>query len=152
MTRWWLVIHVLGAVIFLGNIVVTFFWKLMADRTRDPKVLAFSQQLVARTDKVFTALGATLLAASGYAYAGHMKISVMHTSWLLWSQIFFYASAVIWAAILVPIQIKQSRMAKEFAVSGEISDEYWRLTRRWNLAGAVATVLPAIALALMVLK
>lgn len=152
MIRWWLVVHVLGAVIFLGNIIVTFFWKLMADRSRDPKVLAFSQQLVARTDRVFTALGATLLATSGYAYAGTMKLDVVQTPWLLWAQICFYGSAVIWALILVPIQIKQSRMAKEFAVSGVVPDDYWRLARRWNAFGTVATILPTISLVLMVLK
>lgn len=31
--------HVLGSVIFLGNIIVTFFWKLMANRTKDPVYL-----------------------------------------------------------------------------------------------------------------
>jgi uncharacterized membrane protein len=33
-------VHLFGVVIFLGNIIVTAFWKVMADRTRDPRNIA----------------------------------------------------------------------------------------------------------------
>jgi len=152
MIRWWLVIHVLGSVVFLGNIIVTFFWKLMADRSRDQKVLAFSQRLVTKTDRVFTAFGAGLLAMSGYAYAGKLQLDLINTPWLFWAQICFYASALIWALLLLPIQHKQSKMAQAFENGGPIPDEYWRLARRWNALGTVATVLPALSLVMMVIK
>jgi uncharacterized membrane protein len=34
-------LHIFGAIIFAGNIVVTALWKAMADLTRDPKIVAF---------------------------------------------------------------------------------------------------------------
>ena len=35
-------IHILGVILLLGNIIVTAWWKIMADRTRDPRVIAFA--------------------------------------------------------------------------------------------------------------
>ncbi len=56
-TLWLKTLHIVGAVLFLGNIVVTGWWKVMADRTRDPRVIAFAQRQVTLTDWVFTGGG-----------------------------------------------------------------------------------------------
>ena len=53
----WLVVHLLGVVLFLGNILVTAMWKLLADRTRAPGVVAYAQRVVTITDFAFTAPG-----------------------------------------------------------------------------------------------
>ena len=34
--RWHLLLHILGAVIFVGNIVVTAAWMALAERTKEP--------------------------------------------------------------------------------------------------------------------
>jgi uncharacterized membrane protein len=39
-------LHVLGVVVFLGNIIVTGVWKALADRTRSAPIVAYSQRLV----------------------------------------------------------------------------------------------------------
>ena len=39
-------IHLLGVVIFLRNITVTGWWKFMADRTGDSKIISFAQRQV----------------------------------------------------------------------------------------------------------
>ena len=62
-------LHLVGVVIFLGNIIVTAWWKVMADRTRDPKIIAFAQRQVTLTDWVFTFGGVTLVAIGGYGNA-----------------------------------------------------------------------------------
>jgi uncharacterized membrane protein len=33
------VIHLFGVIVFLGNIIVTGVWKVMADRTGDPRTM-----------------------------------------------------------------------------------------------------------------
>ena len=48
------VVHLFGVVLFLGNIIVTALWKVMADRTGDPRVIAYAQRLVILTDFIFT--------------------------------------------------------------------------------------------------
>ncbi len=54
-------LHVFGAVMFVGNIAVTGWWKFMADRTLDPKIIGFAQRQVTLTDYVFTAAGIALM-------------------------------------------------------------------------------------------
>ena len=49
-------LHVTGVVVFLGNIIVTAWWKMAADRTRDVATIAYAQRQVAATDFIFTPL------------------------------------------------------------------------------------------------
>ena len=63
------IVHMLGVVLFLGNIIVTGFWKAIADRTGNPAVIAFAQRLVTLTDWIFTAGGVALVLAGGFGMA-----------------------------------------------------------------------------------
>ena len=49
-------LHLLGVILFLGNILVTAWWKIAADRTRNPAVIAHAQRQVIVTDGLFTSL------------------------------------------------------------------------------------------------
>ena len=40
------VVHLFGVVVFLGNIIVTALWKVMADRTAEARIIAYAQDLV----------------------------------------------------------------------------------------------------------
>jgi uncharacterized membrane protein len=60
------VVHLAGVVIFLGNIIVTGIWKVMADRTGDPRIIAYAQRLVTITDWIFTAGGVVLILLGAY--------------------------------------------------------------------------------------
>ena len=44
--RWHTFLHIAGAVVFLGNIIVTGAWMLMAERTRIGRVIHFSAKAV----------------------------------------------------------------------------------------------------------
>ena len=37
------VVHLFGVVIFLGNIIVIALWKVMADRTDNPRIIAYAR-------------------------------------------------------------------------------------------------------------
>ena len=123
------VIHLLGVVLFLGNIIVTALWKILADCTREPAVVAFAQWLVTLTDWIFTAGGAALIVIGGYGMAGIGGLDLRQT-WLVWGQSLFVISGLIWVAVLIPTQIAQARQARAFAAGGPIPDSYWRLGRR----------------------
>ena len=69
-------------------------------------------------------------------------MDVFHIHWLSWSLWLLSATGLIWVAILIPIQMRQARMAQEFAVSGAIPTEYWRLGRLWAIWGFILTLLP----------
>ena len=136
----------------MGNIVVTALWKSLADRTGDPKIVAYAQRLVTVTDIVFTGLGAFVVLATGMFMIGAFGEEPFRLAWLGLGLALFLASALLWAAVLVPIQVRQARLAKGFAQGGTIPPEFWRLGRLWNAVGAVATILPLVNVFLMVLK
>jgi uncharacterized membrane protein len=147
----WLALHVLGVVLFLGNIIVTAVWKVLADRTGRPDVVAYAQRLVLVTDVAFTATGAALIAISGTMMARDFG-GVGSAGWLTWGWWLFVASGIIWLTVLIPIQIAQSRLARRFAGAGPIPRGYWRLATAWSVFGAIATVLPLINVYLMTVK
>lgn len=149
---WLKSLHLLGVVMFLGNIIVTGWWKFMADRTGNPLIIAFAQRQVTLTDWVFTAGGVVLVLAGGLGNALLHQMDYLHTYWLTWGLGLFIASGIIWVAILLPIQIAQARMAKQFAHGGEIPARYWQLGRMWNVFGTLATLLPLMNLYWMVFK
>ena len=149
---WLKAAHVFGVVLFLGNIIVTGWWKAMADRHGDPMVIAFAQRQVTLTDFVFTAGGIVILLASGIANAEIHGMDYLSIPWMAWSFWLFVASGVIWAAVLIPVQVAQARLAQMFARGEAIPARYWQLNRMWMVFGLAATVLPTAALVFMVVK
>ena len=145
------VIHLLGVVIFLGNIIVTAVWKMLADKTKSPSVVAYAQKLVTITDFVFTAVGVFLILVTGRIMASRFG-EISDVLWLSWGWWLFIASGVIWVLILIPIQIKQAKLAKDFADKQDIPDSYWILSKYWAVFGMLATVLPLANLYFMVIK
>ena len=146
------VMHLLGVVLFLGNIIVTALWKSLADRTAEPRVIAYAQRLVTLTDWLFTAGGVTFLVIGAYGMIAVGHLDALHTPWLLWGQGLLAGSGVIWLAALLPIQTAQARLARGFAAGGPIPPRYWQLNRLWMVFGILATLLPLGNLYVMIFK
>jgi uncharacterized membrane protein len=145
-------VHILGVVLFLGNIIITGWWKVMADRTKNKQIIAFAQRQVTLTDYVFTLGGVVLVLATGIGNAILHELNYLSIKWLAWGYWLFIASGVIWVAILLPIQIKQARMAKQFSEQKPIPEQYWKLGNLWIIFGILATLLPLANLYWMVFK
>ncbi len=144
-------IHLLGVVLFVGNILISAFWKVLADRTGDLEVIRFATRAVNLTDIYFTVGGVVLLLGAGHALAPEYG-GIAANNWILWSYILLIGSGVIWALILLPVQISQARLLERLGSLDTIPDRYWRLATVWTVAGTVASVLPLIAIYLMVVK
>ncbi len=145
-------LHVIGVILFVGNLLVTALVKTLADRTREPAVVAFAQRLVAVTDVAFTGCGAALVALTGILMIVPYEVEFWKLGWLMSGIGLFLVSGLVWVFLLLPLQLKQSRLARQFVRSGEIPAEYWRLGRLWMAYGTIATILPLINVFLMVLK
>jgi uncharacterized membrane protein len=145
------VIHLLGVVFFLGNIIVTGVWKVLADRTGEPRVIGFAQHLVTLTDWIFTAGGVLLILVGAYGMAFTAGLD-LRQSWLVWGQALFAASGLIWILVLIPTQIVQARQARAFLSGGTVPESYWRHGRRWYVWGTIATLIPLANLYVMVFK
>ncbi len=143
-------LHVTGVAMLMGNITVTAIWKFFADRDGRPEVLGFAQKLVTYTDWSMTFWGVVLIMGGGYFMAVSADLP-LDQGWLLWSQLLFFLSGFIWLLVIVPIQVKQGRMAKAFSAE-DVGDEYRALSSRWLVWGLISTV-PLIAVTwLMIAK
>jgi uncharacterized membrane protein len=148
---WLKSLHLLGVVFFLGNIIITGWWKNMADRTKNGKIIAFAQHQVTVTDYIFTAGGAAILFIAGTVnvFIHGLQYS---SKWLSMGSLMFTISGVIWVVILIPIQIKQAKMAMVFSETNVIPPEYWKLCMNWNIWGVIATLLPIVNIYWMTFK
>jgi uncharacterized membrane protein len=147
-----LFVHYTGVILLVGNITVTAVWKVFANRTGDARIIAFGQRLVTGTDFGLTIPGIALTMAGGYGVAILMGYPLFEDLWLIASQTLFVLAGLIWLGILVPIQVKQARIARTFENGGEVSDEYRALSRRWITWGLISTVPMVAVLWLMVAK
>ncbi|MEM6266240.1 MAG: DUF2269 family protein [Pseudomonadota bacterium] len=145
-------LHYLGIILLAGNITVTAIWKVFADRNGDWRLVAFGQRMVTGTDFGLTIPGIVLTMVGGYGSIWVMGYSLFEPPWLLWSQIMFVVAGAIWLFILVPIQIKQARIANGFTEQNGVTNEYKRLSRLWIMWGLVSTIPLVIVLWLMIAK
>jgi uncharacterized membrane protein len=145
-------IHVLGAILFLGNVITAAFWKVRADYGRDFRVLHQAAKNVLLADYVFTGPGIVILAVFGHLAAHKLGYPIWTTGWLALSYILFIISAVIWLAVLIPAQIKMVRYSKVAMETGEMPAENKRWTMLWNGFGILNTVIPFVIVYLMVVK
>ena len=140
--EWHKALHILGAVIFLGNIIVTGVWMLRAERTRDPSVLRFAAEAVNWADVLFTGPGVILVLWNGLTLAEQLG-GIYRTSWITVALGLFLLSGIVWVVFLLPYQHELIHR------SGE---PFFRVLHKWYVWGTVATILPLISLALMVVK
>lgn len=144
------VLHVLSACLFLGNVIVSGTWAFLAERTRNFEVISFSNRLVLITDGLFTLTGALLVVYTGslmsHRYDGAPAAA---QAWISWSYMLFGASGLIWALVLVPIQLRQRLLLKR---DRAVTAEYVKLSRVWQISGAIATIVPLPIVYLMIVK
>ena len=145
-------LHVIGVIILIGNVTVTSFWKLFADRTGDPHIIAHAQRLVVLTDWVFTLGGVVLICVGGYGAVLSVGVNPFGASWLVWPQILFVVSGAIWVVVLIPVQARQARQVRRFTEGGGIPEAYRRDGRRWLVWGIIATVPLVAAVYVMMVK
>jgi uncharacterized membrane protein len=143
-------LHTLGVVLFLGNIIVTAFWKVMADRTRDLAVIRFAVRATNWTDVFFTFGGVVLLAVAGRALAA--QSGILELPWLRLAYGLFAATGLLWLGVLIPLQRAQAKLLAPLPRDAAIPARYWRLALAWAVAGTVATLLPLGIVWLMTVK
>ena len=69
-------LHIIGVVVLLGNVTITAFWKVLADRTSDARLIAHAQHGVTVADWIFTLAGIVLVLVGGYGAAVVAGLSV----------------------------------------------------------------------------
>jgi len=143
-------IHVIFVILFLGNITIGLFWKIIAEKTKDPDKIAFAFKGIIKADRYFTVPGVIGITLFGIGLALHAKMPIFGTGWILWSIILFIISGIAFMAKLVPLQKKLAALASN--KENFNWDEYHKLSKQWDIWGYVALLPPWIATVLMVIK
>ena len=143
-------LHILFVIIFLGNITVGLFWKMFAEKTKDPDKITFAFKGIIKADRYFTMPGVIGITLFGVGGALHSRLPILGTGWILWSIILFIISGTAFMVKLVPLQKKLAALASDKEKFNW--DEYHKLAKQWDLWGYIALLTPWIAVFLMVLK
>ena len=153
--QWHVFLHIAGAVVFLGNIIVTGVWMLLAERTRSIPVIHFSAKAVIRADFLFTLPGVLLLVMNGLVMvvARWGGWDAFHqVSWITIALALFIASGVIWLGILIPVQHRMAVFSDPSDYPDTPPSQFFSAIHRWYFWGGLAIVLPLCSLYLMVHK
>ncbi|MCK7472811.1 MAG: DUF2269 domain-containing protein [Rhodopseudomonas palustris] len=73
---------------------ITAYWKVLADRTNDPKIVAHAQRGVNVADWIFTLAGIALVMIGGYGAAWVKGLPLFDSIWLVGGQILFVVSGM----------------------------------------------------------
>ena len=145
----WKLLHVIAAIIFIGNITIAPFWKAAADKSKDRLRIADTMKNIIRADRVFTMPSVTILIVFGFGAQMTFGYPI-ETPWILWGLIMVVVSGVVFMTKVVPLQKKMYSLASD---ENKFNwEEYRKLSKQWNIWGSIATVAPYIAVVLMVLK
>jgi uncharacterized membrane protein len=147
---WNRLMHMLGAVLFLGNIFVTAVWMSLVRRSRDAEVIRVGARGILLTDAIFTLPGVLLLLLNG-GILGTQWFKA-GAPWIIVSAILFGLSGLVWGVVLVPIQKRLARLAQAIPPHGPVPPECDVLIAKWFRWGGIATLLPFATLVLMVFK
>lgn len=148
----WLIFHILGVVMFLGNIVTAAFWKIRAELGGSVEDVYKAVRSVMIADYFFTVPGVAFILVSGHAMAEKAGYDLFSWSWIGVSYVLFILTGAIWAVVLLPAQLKMIRAAKQSLAESRLNREYGRWSSIWNGFGTLATLIPIGILILMVLK
>lgn len=138
-------LHIIGAVLFLGNIIITGIWMALAEKSKNIAVIQFAVKAVNWMDVIFTAPGVALVLLTGLIQANHH--GGVQESWIAAGILLFSLSGIIWLFLLIPDQHRLITLSQK-----GLSKSFFQVLHRWYFWGVIATILPIISLVVMVLK
>jgi uncharacterized membrane protein len=146
--RW---LHILGATVLLGTGAGIAFFMVMANATRDAKLIAHTASIVVIADFIFTATAVVAQPISGLLLARLAGWSVTEP-WVALSITLYVLTGLFWLPV-VWIQMQLRDIARTCAATGEaLPERYHRLYRIWFAFGFPAFTSVLAILWLMVAR
>lgn len=127
--------HVIGAVLMVGNVTVTGVWTIVLWRDRAVRTPRHIARGILWTDLLFTFLGGAMMTIAGImmvrqAYPGG---SWRQVPWLIQGIEMLGLSSAIWLTFLIPDQFRMERCPEEDVA------RFRTLYLRWSVIGWIAT-------------
>jgi uncharacterized membrane protein len=138
--------HIIAAILWLGNFVVTGVWSARAFASRDRALQAFATREIIFTDIIFTVFGAAAVIGSGMGLAALDGIPAFSTLWTRDALITAIGSGIVWLVVLFPLELRMRKMAQANDAS------IMRTFAIWSVVGIIVTVLLLAVVYLMVAK
>lgn len=145
--QWHKVLHILGVVIFMGNMIVGPVWFSFAYYSKDAHVLKFAARLLQKTDLYLTIPGVALTVLNGLClsavYGGsHAQPWLMHSIYLILS---------MWI-LSVPLVFLQEKLFLTIENEAHNTAKINRLLIQWSILGSLVMIPPGIIFYWMVVK
>jgi uncharacterized membrane protein len=147
---WHKLLHIVGAVLFIGNIVIAAVWMSLARVSQQVKVIHFAAKVVMLADILFTIPGVLLLFINGAVLAPAFGDgNIFGASWVAAAVVLLIVSGIVWAGFLLRYQ---GQLIEFSATGDQVSSEFYAAFKNWTIWGIIATILPILSLVLMVFK
>lgn len=145
--QWHKLLHILGVVIFMGNMFVGPVWFSYAFYSKDAHVLKFAAKLLQQTDLYLTIPGVALTVLNGLClssvYGGSQS-----QPWLLHS---IYLILTMWV-LSVPLVFLQEKLFLTIVTEAQNEAKINRLLIQWSILGSLVMIPPSIIFYWMVVK
>lgn len=145
--NWHKILHILGVIIFMGNMIVGPVWFLFAYYSKDKTLLKFANRLLQLTDLYLTIPGVALTVINGLCLASVFG-GTKNQPWLFYSIILLF---VMWA-LSIPLIYLQEKMYSTIDNEPDNDTKINKLLIRWGILGTIVMVPPTIVFYLMVVK
>lgn len=140
-------LHVIGALLLVGNVTVTGFWAAFLYRRRGHDVGYRPIALgILWSDLIFTFGGGALLTITGILMVKAGQLDWRGTPWLWTGIVLLAASTLLWLVFLLPDQVRMERH------DGTDDRTFRRHFLRWSAIGWFSTALLFAAVWFMVRK
>jgi uncharacterized membrane protein len=136
-------LHLLGAVMLLGNLMVTGFWAWYFYAGRDAVVFRHAVRAILWADLIFTVVGASVLGVTGFMLLEARELTFA-TGWVKKGGAALGIAMTLWLFVMVPLQ---NRMTRTFADDRRALK---RVFTRWMLTLWTVTAVLLYGLVVMV--
>jgi uncharacterized membrane protein len=143
-------VHVVAAILFVGNVIVTGVWATVLFRARAVSGFRAAARAIIITDWIFTFAGGGVLVMSGVALSMGRGLSVWGTPWIRQALLALTLSTAVWLVVLVPAQRAMGRADAHTGITDDVA--LARAFHRWNVTGWLATIPLIYAVWCMVAK
>jgi uncharacterized membrane protein len=151
--EWHLALHVLGAILLIGNALAMAVWLVIAGSSGNDAWKRRAARAVNVGDVSFTVPGVALILANGLAmvverYGGVTAFT--STPFVGVGLVLLTATGLVWALRLVPTQLAMLLLAR--ATGPLVAAAFQRRLVTWFAWGTLATILPIAAVVVMSVK
>lgn len=145
------ILHVLAAVLLLGNLLMAPFWRKRLAISGGPQARALANRAVRVADLMFTLPGWVVTVITGFIIAiqgGYFK----NQGWLHVSLVLFLAWLVIWHVGVLRARKAMIARADEAAASGQTSEALAQSEHQWTQWSYFSAAVAIVILVFMVAR